>query len=146
MSNASVHITHCCVLHGCKFGDEDCPVVLRKVKQEFLCENCEDDYLSEIPNPDHPDYDVLKMSEHQLREEVVRLREQMRKEPRYTIVTEPETGYALRQGAWYARIKELLGYGAHADTQAEAVGYLVIQTALKGPFVVLATEPEPEMP
>ena len=25
--NVGVHQTHCCVVHGCKYGDEDCPVV-----------------------------------------------------------------------------------------------------------------------
>lgn len=35
-----VHANHCCVIHGCKYGDEDCPVVLGKVKQEYKCEFC----------------------------------------------------------------------------------------------------------
>lgn len=35
-----VHITHCCVKHGCKYGDKDCPVVLEIVKQEYICESC----------------------------------------------------------------------------------------------------------
>jgi hypothetical protein len=36
-----VHRTHCCVIHGCKYGDEDCPVVNKKVLQEYLCEYCD---------------------------------------------------------------------------------------------------------
>jgi len=36
-----VHHAHCCLNHGCKYGDEDCPVVLELVKQEYPCELCE---------------------------------------------------------------------------------------------------------
>jgi hypothetical protein len=38
--NYSVHISHCCKWHGCKYGDPDCPVMLGKVEQEYLCEYC----------------------------------------------------------------------------------------------------------
>ena len=38
-----VHAAHCCKWHGCKYGDEDCPVVLGKVEQEWPCEYCTDD-------------------------------------------------------------------------------------------------------
>lgn len=37
-----VHVTHCCVLHGCKYGDEDCPVEKGEVEQEYPCEYCND--------------------------------------------------------------------------------------------------------
>lgn len=37
-----VHATHCCKEHGCKYGDEDCPVYLGIIKQEYPCEYCED--------------------------------------------------------------------------------------------------------
>lgn len=36
-----VHATHCCVFHGCKYGDEDCPVVTGKIVQQYECEYCE---------------------------------------------------------------------------------------------------------
>jgi hypothetical protein len=36
-----VHVTHCCIVHGCKYGDEDCPVVNATHKQEYLCETCD---------------------------------------------------------------------------------------------------------
>ena len=39
---ASVHDAHCCVRHGCKYGDEDCPVVLGK-ETGVKCEYCEMD-------------------------------------------------------------------------------------------------------
>ncbi len=32
--------THCCIEHGCKYGYEDCPVVLGEVKQAYPCETC----------------------------------------------------------------------------------------------------------
>lgn len=37
-----VHNSHCCVDHGCKYGDDDCPVVLGKVPGIY-CEQCEDE-------------------------------------------------------------------------------------------------------
>ena len=40
-----VHIHHCCVIHGCKYMDLDCPVVLKQVKQDHLCEDCDDQEL-----------------------------------------------------------------------------------------------------
>ncbi len=40
-----VHAAHCCVVHGCKYlaDSEDCPVVRHRVRQEALCERCDDD-------------------------------------------------------------------------------------------------------
>lgn len=35
--NWGVHETHCCLVHGCKYGDKDCPVVLRKINQKYAC-------------------------------------------------------------------------------------------------------------
>lgn len=32
--------SHCCIEHGCKYGYDDCPVVLGIIKQEGLCEQC----------------------------------------------------------------------------------------------------------
>lgn len=43
-----VHVTHCCVYHGCKYGDADCPVELRLAKQENTCEYCEDDDIETV--------------------------------------------------------------------------------------------------
>jgi len=37
------HATHCCTIHGCKYGHVDCPVELGLVKQEYPCEYCNDD-------------------------------------------------------------------------------------------------------
>jgi hypothetical protein len=38
--NTDVHRTHCCRRHGCKYGNSDCPVALKQVKQAFACEEC----------------------------------------------------------------------------------------------------------
>lgn len=36
------HTEHCCILHGCKYNDEDCPVVTGLKRQSFPCEDCHD--------------------------------------------------------------------------------------------------------
>ena len=39
-----VHESHCCPKHGCKYGDEECPVVLGLTqKHNEHCEMCEDE-------------------------------------------------------------------------------------------------------
>jgi len=45
-----VHQTHCCVLHGCKYGHDDdgCPVETGKVVQEFICEYCDDEGIESV--------------------------------------------------------------------------------------------------
>lgn len=47
MIKTNVHVTHCCKWHGCKYGDPDCPVVLGLIRQEYICEECNDDLYSE---------------------------------------------------------------------------------------------------
>ena len=42
-----VHAAHCCKWHGCKYGDDDCPVVSGEVEQEYLCEACDWDLRDE---------------------------------------------------------------------------------------------------
>lgn len=41
-SDWGVHISHCCSIHGCKYGDIDCPVILGLAKQKYSCEFCND--------------------------------------------------------------------------------------------------------
>ena len=38
--NRGVHEGHCCKEHGCKYGEDRCPVVDGFVVQEFPCEDC----------------------------------------------------------------------------------------------------------
>lgn len=40
IDDTGVHRTHCCIRHGCKYGEKDCPVVTGKVKQDYPCEDC----------------------------------------------------------------------------------------------------------
>lgn len=46
--NIGVHATHCCKLHGCKYGDDDCPVETGKVEQVYLCEQCGEDGIKTL--------------------------------------------------------------------------------------------------
>lgn len=39
-SDWSVHESHCCVDHGCKYGADDCPVVAKLIIQKYPCEQC----------------------------------------------------------------------------------------------------------
>jgi hypothetical protein len=43
-----VHQTHCCIIHGCKYGNKDCPVVLGEIDQTYLCEDCSWSSKSEL--------------------------------------------------------------------------------------------------
>lgn len=38
-----VHENHCCVIHGCKYGEKDCSVVLKITKQKYPCEFCNEE-------------------------------------------------------------------------------------------------------
>lgn len=35
------HASHCCYQHGCKYGNNDCPVAWGTIKQKFRCEYCD---------------------------------------------------------------------------------------------------------
>ena len=43
-----VHQTHCCIEHGCKYGNSNCPVELGLVQQTYLCEDCDIDGIKSI--------------------------------------------------------------------------------------------------
>lgn len=40
---AGQHTSHCCARHGCKYAEDDCPVVLNELTQEYPCEVCDTD-------------------------------------------------------------------------------------------------------
>lgn len=40
VDHEGVHRTHCCVAHGCKYGDRNCPVETGRIKQDYVCEEC----------------------------------------------------------------------------------------------------------
>jgi len=58
-SHDGVHRTHCCWLHGCKYGDKDCPVVTGEIKQEYPCEDCDNGGWENIPPKELKVIDVL---------------------------------------------------------------------------------------
>jgi len=39
-ANRCVHTEHCCKLHGCKYGDDGCPVESGSKGQSYICESC----------------------------------------------------------------------------------------------------------
>lgn len=43
-----VHKSHCCILHGCKYNECDCPVNAGEITQSYICEECFDDGLSSL--------------------------------------------------------------------------------------------------
>ena len=47
IGHIGVHAAHCCKWHGCKYGDDDCPVVNGEVEQEYPCECCDWDLKDE---------------------------------------------------------------------------------------------------
>jgi hypothetical protein len=49
-----VHASHCCIEHGCKYGDEDCPVVSGEIKQKYLCEYCDYDGIKSLDELYYP--------------------------------------------------------------------------------------------
>lgn len=38
--NYGVHEEHCCVEHGCKYSDVNCPVTRQIIQQKYPCEIC----------------------------------------------------------------------------------------------------------
>lgn len=49
---SGVHETHCCKVHGCKYGDRDCPVESGQLSAIYLCELCDElnleDFLDDL--------------------------------------------------------------------------------------------------
>lgn len=43
-----VHTEHCCDIHGCKYGDVDCPVYLGMKPQSFVCETCYEEGVGSV--------------------------------------------------------------------------------------------------
>lgn len=43
-----VHTEHCCVIHGCKYGRDNCTVMLLIAPQSYICESCEDNGIKTI--------------------------------------------------------------------------------------------------
>ena len=73
MVSSGVHEAHCCLKHGCKYGDDDCPVADGRVKQMYPCETCEWDTCQDCAEKDaeikslKADIFALEVRESQLR-------------------------------------------------------------------------------
>jgi len=48
INKEGTHRTHCCVAHGCKYNDRDCPVETGKIKQDYTCEYCSQDGIDNL--------------------------------------------------------------------------------------------------
>lgn len=83
--SAQVHVAHCCIEHGCKYGEAVCPVVDGHLKQKYPCELCEGTLPFELewqyldqhdniwhagPEGKHLD-DIKAVFRHELADEVV---------------------------------------------------------------------------
>jgi hypothetical protein len=42
-TNDAVHATHCCLWHGCKYGNADCAVIKGRTWQKYPCVECAED-------------------------------------------------------------------------------------------------------
>jgi hypothetical protein len=38
----AVHMRHCCMVHGCKYGENECPVVNEIAQQDHPCAECKE--------------------------------------------------------------------------------------------------------
>jgi len=47
-NQTGVHASHCCVYHGCKYFDDDCPVISGETHQQYPCEECMYDPMLEV--------------------------------------------------------------------------------------------------
>jgi len=45
-----VHTEHCCIDHGCKYGNENCTVTTGKIQQSYSCMDCEEELKLESNN------------------------------------------------------------------------------------------------
>ena len=43
MAKNNICISHCCIIHGCKYGHKDCPVSTGVIRQQYMCEDCYND-------------------------------------------------------------------------------------------------------
>ena len=56
-----VHTEHCCKRHGCKYGNEDCPVENGILPQSYLCESCHWDGAKSLEELEYLDTDMWNL-------------------------------------------------------------------------------------
>ncbi len=44
----AIHKNHCCILHHCKYVNEECPVLNNLVNQSNTCEDCNEDGIHSV--------------------------------------------------------------------------------------------------
>jgi hypothetical protein len=71
MSEKDVHTEHCCIIHGCKYNDENCTVANGIKTQSFPCEWCDEEEKQKSP---------LEQENEKLRQAYARLVSQYEKE------------------------------------------------------------------
>lgn len=95
--SVGTHQTHCCEIHGCAYGEKDCPVFIGVVKQEYPCFYC--------PSGDDEDYYSLTITElHAVRDLAARA-----------------SGYAHRLGVVLPTVEELIEILSAPIAEAEAL-------------------------
>lgn len=66
-SEKDVHTEHCCVIHGCKYGKDDCPVMNDVKRQSHACESCymdaDDSWGGWREAPEAKPYVIIKVIE-----------------------------------------------------------------------------------
>jgi len=54
---------NCCIIHGCKYHDKNCPMVNGIIKRDNICEFCIDDLFKNKPNPGIEEQDRLMLNQ-----------------------------------------------------------------------------------
>lgn len=57
----NVHTEHCCIVHGCMYGDDDCTVTTKKQPQSYPCESCDMDGID--PTKSTPETSIFNLKE-----------------------------------------------------------------------------------
>jgi hypothetical protein len=57
------HIEHCCSIHGCKYGDDMCPVANGIEQQTYPCESC-DIAIEEMTNNINSIMNLIEVSQN----------------------------------------------------------------------------------
>lgn len=150
-SDRDVHTEHCCSIHGCKYGDDDCTVAGGAKKQSSPCEECsmdqidEEEWERELAEATYDDCPHIVA--HRRPDGTCMNCEPAtpRAEPGITMsVRKPTEAHALALAAAEARIATLLADLGNCEAQrgdAEAREVSLLRNnnaALKGVLVVVA--------
>ena len=48
MSEVGDHAYNCCIVHGCKYGDNNCPVTIGIIRQKHICATCSSEGMKSV--------------------------------------------------------------------------------------------------